>query len=77
VDYAAMPNTRHLDLLLPIMTGMIKANDEMAAEIKDGKYTTADDAKNAHLRLLNAVLRPAVHSGLRDSTQPATSGSGK
>lgn len=58
VDYAAMPNTRNLDLLMPIMRGIIKANDEVAVEIKEGKYATLSDARSAHQRLMNAVLTP-------------------
>jgi hypothetical protein len=52
VDFTALPNKEQLDKAVPMMTAMSSAMTETAAEIKDNKYSTLAQAKQAfHMKM--------------------------
>ena len=62
LDYAAMENTRSLADSIPMMQLLLKANTDLAAEIKAGNYASLAQAKEARLEKLRELLgkRPAT-----------------
>lgn len=70
IDYSDITKRGDLIQMLPLMTAMATANDELADEIKSGKYATAADAKKAHdQKMQQAIMGRAKESNL-PSSQP-------
>ncbi len=74
IDYSEISKRGDLNQMLPLMNAMATANDELAAEIKSGKYATAAEAKKAHdQKMQQAIMGRAKESGLpssRPDSQP-------
>ena len=56
IDFTALPNKEQLDKAVPMMTAMSTAMTETAAEIKDNKYSTVAEAKQAFHTKMAAAL---------------------
>ena len=71
VDLTQIPDKQQMAQALPMMKAMGKAMDEIAADIKSGKYKSADEAKNGLQQKMFAVLATqANQAGAGTAPQP-------
>lgn len=71
IDYSQITQRGDLIQMLPLMNAMAAANDELADEIKSGKYASAADAKIAHDRKMQQAIMSRGKI-LELPTQPAS-----
>lgn len=71
IDLAALPDKRQINQALPAMRATQRAMEQAAADIKAGKYKTADEAKEAVQKQLMQAATPPEPPRKGDGKKPA------
>lgn len=67
-----LPPGKTLEQFLPVLQGMARVSDQVAADIQAGKYQNVQEARQAFGTQMMAVMMPLMAGGNGPTTQPGT-----